>query len=183
MTLPVSSPFLEKDTPTVVVTPIDETKEDPDFNNTNKEMNTSTTLHKPSPLAKPLSIFQKPTYVEMPPGMTDVEKGASLYLSPSLSTPKYPREGTQSPLYAPCTAFSFDAHMKECTMWPSKTTLEQKAQLEKTSRTTGIGRFWSCRSRKHKLWIRVIIGVLVVAIAVAIAVGVSRAVGGGINHA
>jgi hypothetical protein len=66
---------------------------------------------------------------------------------------------------------------KDCTMWPSRVTLQAKAKQEKAKRS------WNPLLRlnkRQKLIAQIVIALLIVGAAVGIGVGVSRAVGGGV---
>jgi hypothetical protein len=66
---------------------------------------------------------------------------------------------------------------KDCTMWPSRATLQQRAKEEKKAKS------WNplCRlGKKQRLTAHIIIALVIVGAAVGIGVGVSRAVGGGV---
>jgi hypothetical protein len=66
---------------------------------------------------------------------------------------------------------------KDCTMWPSRATLKQRAIQEKTAKS------WNplCRlTKKQKFAAHIVIALVIIGAAVGIGVGVSRAVGGGV---
>lgn len=79
----------------------------------------------------------------------------------------------------------------DCAAWPTKETLEAKARamkLERRMQRSGRGccsccvtlrEQWRLKGRM-KLWVKILIGLLIVAAAVGIGIGVSRAVGGGV---
>ncbi|KAF2142163.1 uncharacterized protein K452DRAFT_227208 [Aplosporella prunicola CBS 121167] len=73
---------------------------------------------------------------------------------------------------------SVDGRVKECTVWPTKQTLREKAKQEKYKDRSC--RWWGDLSRKQKMWIKILIGLTIVALAVGLSVGISRAVGGGV---
>ncbi|KAK7522123.1 uncharacterized protein IWZ02DRAFT_123738 [Phyllosticta citriasiana] len=73
---------------------------------------------------------------------------------------------------------SMDGRVKECTVWPSKQTLHEKAKAAKVQR--GSCQWWGRMSKKHRLWLKILIALTVVALAVGLSVGISRAVGGGV---
>lgn len=107
----------------------------------------------------------------------DLEKGT---LSPLNST----RFGQPSPLYSPCREYSFAGRVKECTMWPSRQTLEAKAHKEKTNRRAGncygLSSRWGELTRLQRILVRIIICLVVVGLGVGLGVGISQAVGGGV---
>ncbi|TKA67497.1 hypothetical protein B0A49_08544 [Cryomyces minteri] len=74
---------------------------------------------------------------------------------------------------------SLDGNAKECTMWPSKKTLREKAKLQEKA-TRRMYNPMRNLSKKQKLYAKILIALLVVAAAVGIGIGVSRAVGGGV---
>lgn len=66
---------------------------------------------------------------------------------------------------------------KDCTMWPSRVTLQQRAIQEKRAKS------WNpmCRlTKKQKLIAQIVIALAIIGAAVGIGVGVSRAVHGGV---
>lgn len=73
---------------------------------------------------------------------------------------------------------SIDGRVKECTVWPTKQTLQDKARAAKTQRRTC--QWWGRLNKKQKIMVEVFIGLTVVALAVGLSVGISRAVGGGV---
>ena len=66
---------------------------------------------------------------------------------------------------------------KESSVWPCKTTLQQRSRELKRSKGCSPLRKLS---RKQRLWVKALIAVTVVALAVGVGVGVSRAVGAGV---
>jgi len=69
------------------------------------------------------------------------------------------------------------AQTKDCSMWPSRQALKQKAREEKKAKS------WNplCRlGKRQKLAAQIVIAFVVIGAAVGIGVGVSRAVGGGV---
>ncbi|KAF2003405.1 hypothetical protein P154DRAFT_84856 [Amniculicola lignicola CBS 123094] len=72
---------------------------------------------------------------------------------------------------------SVDGRVKECTMWPSRQAMLDKQKQTKRSR--GCSAFRSLNS-KQRLWVKIVIGLVIVAAAVGLGVGISRAVGGGV---
>ncbi|KAL0254765.1 hypothetical protein SLS55_009289 [Diplodia seriata] len=73
---------------------------------------------------------------------------------------------------------SIDGRVKECTVWPTKQTLQHKARAAKAQRRTC--QCWGRLTKKQKIMVEVLIGLTVVALAVGLSVGISRAVGGGV---
>lgn len=72
---------------------------------------------------------------------------------------------------------SVDGRVKECTMWPSKQTLMEKAKARKQERGCNPLR---TLDKKQKLWAKIFIALFIIAAAVGLGVGISRAVGGGV---
>jgi hypothetical protein len=72
---------------------------------------------------------------------------------------------------------SIDGRVKECTMWPSKQTMLEKAKARKRERGCNPMR---SLDKKQKLWCKIFIALFIVAAAVGLGVGISRAVGGGV---
>ncbi|KAI9818106.1 MAG: hypothetical protein M1827_000731 [Pycnora praestabilis] len=66
---------------------------------------------------------------------------------------------------------------KECTVWPGKQTLAQKARLAKKSRGCSPLRNLT---KQQKLWAKILIALVIIGAAVGIGIGISRAVGGGV---
>lgn len=73
---------------------------------------------------------------------------------------------------------SMDGRVKECTVWPTKQTLQDRARASKAKRRTC--QCWGRLTKKQKIITEVLIGLTVVALAVGLSVGISRAVGGGV---
>lgn len=68
----------------------------------------------------------------------------------------------------------------DTSVWPSRKELEEKAMMVKKEESR---KNWNCLgglSKKHRIMLRVLIGLLVAAVAVGLGVGISRAVGGGV---
>jgi len=107
----------------------------------------------------------------------DVEKGA---LTP-LGSERY---GQPSPLYSPCRQYSFTARVKECTMWPSRQTLEAKAHKEKSTRRAknyyGLSSRWGSLTKMQRLLVWIIIALVIIGCGVGLGVGISQAVGGSV---
>lgn len=74
--------------------------------------------------------------------------------------------------------YSVDGRVKECTMWPSRQTLQEKARARKAAR--GGCNPMRNLSKKQKLWVKIFIAMFVVAAAVGLGIGISKAVGGGV---
>lgn len=72
---------------------------------------------------------------------------------------------------------SVDGRVKECTMWPSRQAMLEKKK--KNQRARGCHLFRNLTTRQ-RLWVKIIIGLLIVAAATGLGVGISRAVGGGV---
>ncbi|KZF24765.1 hypothetical protein L228DRAFT_103777 [Xylona heveae TC161] len=66
---------------------------------------------------------------------------------------------------------------KECTMWPGRQTIKDRAKLEKKKREF---RLFRKLSKKQIIWIKVVIALFIIALAVGLGLGISKAVGGGI---
>jgi hypothetical protein len=93
---------------------------------------------------------------------TDLEAGLPLSAAPTQHTqPKV----------------SVDGRVKECTMWPSRQ--DQLVRKKEHKRARGCKLYRNLTSRQ-RLWVKIIIGLLVVAAAAGLGVGISRAVGGGV---
>ena len=72
---------------------------------------------------------------------------------------------------------SVDGRVKECTMWPSRQTLQAEEKQRRAARS------WNPLANlkpKQKLWVKILIALVIVALAVGLGVGISRAVGGGV---
>jgi hypothetical protein len=72
---------------------------------------------------------------------------------------------------------SVDGRVKECTMWPSRQAMLEKKKQTKRARGCKLYRNLNTRQR---LWVKIIIGLLIVAAATGLGVGISKAVGGGV---
>jgi hypothetical protein len=72
---------------------------------------------------------------------------------------------------------SVDGRVKECTMWPSRQAMLEKKK--RSQRARGCNLFRNLNSRQ-RLWVKIIIGLMIVAAATGLGVGISRAVGGGV---
>ncbi|KAK8168088.1 hypothetical protein IWX90DRAFT_483790 [Phyllosticta citrichinensis] len=73
---------------------------------------------------------------------------------------------------------SIDGRVKDCTVWPSKQALHEKAKAAKAQRTSC--QWWGRMSKKHRLWAKILIALTIIALAIGLSVGISRAVGGGV---
>jgi hypothetical protein len=71
-----------------------------------------------------------------------------------------------------------DGRLKECTQWPTKQSLKQKARLAKNKRQCCP--WWAGLTKKQKLIFKIVIALIFVGVVTAVAVGISRAVGGGV---
>ncbi|OCK95372.1 uncharacterized protein K441DRAFT_80314 [Cenococcum geophilum 1.58] len=91
----------------------------------------------------------------------DLESGSPISVTTTVSPPK----------------LSVDGRVKECTMWPSKQTMMERAKARKREQSCAPFRNLT---RKQKLWVKILIALFVVAAAVGLGVGISRAVGGGV---
>lgn len=91
----------------------------------------------------------------------DLESGSPISVTTTVSPPK----------------LSVDGKVKECTMWPSKQTMMERAKARKREQSCAPFRNLT---RKQKLWVKILIALFVVAAAVGLGVGISRAVGGGV---
>ncbi|KAF2239143.1 hypothetical protein EV356DRAFT_515377 [Viridothelium virens] len=111
----------------------------------------------------------------------DLEKGLRPTSLTNLSGSIGPRPSTDRLNY----------HHDSSTAWPTKQSLKAKARamkLERRLQRSGRGCCGSCvelRERcrlkgRMKLWVKILLGLLIVAAAVGIGIGVSRAVGGGV---
>lgn len=69
----------------------------------------------------------------------------------------------------PCT--------KDCTAWPGKQHLKQKSLAMKKSRVCSPLR---SLSKKQRLWVKILIGIVIVGLAVGVGVGISKATGTGV---
>ncbi|KAJ9668771.1 hypothetical protein H2201_001016 [Coniosporium apollinis] len=101
----------------------------------------------------------------------DLEAGSGLLPPPPLSTIT-----TQHTL----PKSSIEGRPKECTVWPSKQTLREKAHEERCQTGNPIVRRWRNMDNRQRLWFKIVIALLVIAAAVGIGIGISRAVGGGV---
>jgi hypothetical protein len=72
---------------------------------------------------------------------------------------------------------SVDGRLKECTMWPSRQAMMDKKK--QTKRARGCNLFRNLNS-KQRLWVKILIGLLVLGAAVGLGIGISKAVGGGV---
>lgn len=107
----------------------------------------------------------------------DLEKGA---LTPMDST----RNLALSPLYSPCQEYKVSGQVQECSVWPSKTTLKQKAHNEKSGRRAancyGLTRAWGNMSKKQRTYAKILLALCLLALVAGLGVGITRAVGGGV---
>jgi len=74
-------------------------------------------------------------------------------------------------------------------MWPSRQTLEAKAQQEKSGRRAkncyGLSSRWGALTRTQRLLVWILLALVVVGFGVGLGVGISQATGGGVytgNH-
>jgi len=117
----------------------------------------------------------------------DLEKGPQENLT-RLHTATSSAAGSVAPsscLYTPSRGYSVDGcRAKECSMWPSRQTLKEKAKQEKSFRRKGncfgLSARWGSLSKKQRLWTKILIALLVVAFAIGVGIGISKAVGGGV---
>ncbi|KAF2280889.1 uncharacterized protein EI97DRAFT_12002 [Westerdykella ornata] len=72
---------------------------------------------------------------------------------------------------------SVDGRVKECTMWPSRQAMLDKKRQNKQARSCSLFRNLSS---KQRLWVKIVIGLLIVAAATGLGIGISKAVGGGV---
>lgn len=72
---------------------------------------------------------------------------------------------------------SVDGQVKECTMWPTRQAMLEKKKKHQRARGCRLLRNLNSRQR---LWVKILIGLLLVAAATGLGVGISRAVGGGV---
>ena len=118
------------------------------------------------------------------PNANDLEAGSSQFLEVKLGGDNTSSSNPAAfpTLSAATTAtqpkVSVDGRVKECTAWPTKQTLREKAKQDKYKDRSC--RWWGDLSRKQKMWIKILIGLTIVALAVGLSVGISRAVGGGV---
>lgn len=115
----------------------------------------------------------------------DLESGAATPLAPSpLASNSHLDLPFAYTTRSNLGSYSIDGRPKECTMWPSKTTLREKALAEKQARRgRGLGRVgvvWARLDKRTKLWIKICIALFIVAAAVGLGIGISKVVGGGI---
>ncbi|QDS72667.1 hypothetical protein FKW77_002820 [Venturia effusa] len=93
-----------------------------------------------------------------------------------LKPPPMYKNDVESNAYLASTRSNLDA-TKDCTMWPSRVTLQQRAIQEKRAKS------WNpmCRlTKKQKLTAQIVIALAIIGAAVGIGVGVSKAVHGGV---
>ncbi|GAB7353278.1 hypothetical protein MBLNU459_g3783t1 [Dothideomycetes sp. NU459] len=156
------------DTPktlTPVVTQEDRSNKTPFYSHSSAA---ASQLSMPSPsLKSPVAVYE-----------TDLEAGRATNSQLNLSGIRTNASGYRS---------SLDARPKECTMWPTKETLREKAKQEKcrkmSTRGFGCGRVnvaWAHLDKKQRLWYKIALALFLVAIAVALGVGITKAVGGGV---
>ena len=77
--------------------------------------------------------------------------------------------------------YNYGIHETDSSVWPSKKALEEKALVakrEERKRRHGRFLFMAGLTKKQKLCIQILVGVLVVGAAVGLGVGISKAVGG-----
>jgi hypothetical protein len=79
-------------------------------------------------------------------------------------------KGDTQQLRTPCRT-------KECAVWPGKRTL--KAQMKAGRRQRGCNPLRNL-GKRTRIWVKIVIGLLIVGLAVGIGVGISKAVGGGV---
>ena len=72
---------------------------------------------------------------------------------------------------------SLDGKVKECTMWPTRQAMIEKKKKHQRARSCNLFRGLNS---KQWLWLKIVVGLLVVAAATGLGVGISRAVGGGV---
>lgn len=87
--------------------------------------------------------------------------------------------------YATTQKHSIDGRPKECTMWPTKETLREKAKAQKAKEQNtkwggSMKTKWDSMTKKQRLYIQILVILLIVALAVGLGIGISRAVGGGV---
>ncbi|KAJ8109577.1 hypothetical protein OPT61_g7363 [Boeremia exigua] len=111
-----------------------------------------------------VSAPQSKTHLEINTFERDLEAGAPLSAATTQQLPK-------------CSVDGRVREVKECTMWPSRQAVLEKRKVHK--RQKGCNLFQGL-STKQRLWIKIIIGLLVIGAAVGLGVGISRAVGGGV---
>lgn len=119
---------------------------------------------------------------------TDLEAGEQL--SPSVTPNGNRLDFTTSPFHCPSAAdsrYSVNTKPMECSMWPSRQTLQDKHRAEKTKRKIArsgcwapVARRWTAMDKRQRLWFKIFVALLISAVAVALGVGISRAVGGGV---
>lgn len=90
----------------------------------------------------------------------------------------------QTPSYATTVMSGFKKN-KECTVWPTKETLREKAKAQKAMDHQrhccgSIRTKWANLTHKQRVWTRVVVLLLIIALAVGLGVGISRAVDGGV---
>lgn len=158
----------------------------PDAIDTSTQLTPSRSPSPPAAAVAIHSITKKP-YLSV--YETDLEAGSTLtrstsHLSQTLEPPSYPTYNVSS--FA-SSAVSINTYTKECTMWPSKATLTEKARADKARRCSakavrGCGpvyRAWVGLSWTQRTWCKVLFALAVVALAVGLGVGITRAVDGG----
>lgn len=76
---------------------------------------------------------------------------------------------------------------KECEIWPSRQTLADRRLEEKQRRRKEkfggacfgpVSAYWQRSSRRRKLWIKILVGLIIVGVVIAIGLGISIAVNG-----
>jgi len=110
---------------------------------------------------------------------TPLTSHSALDLPHVMPTPSYATTAMDG--YRP----SFEGRAKECTVWPTKETLREKARVRKAERqqTRWCGSTktkWDAMTKKQRLWIRLLVLLIIIAVAVGVGVGVSKAVNGGV---
>jgi len=80
---------------------------------------------------------------------------------------------------------SFEGRTKECTIWPTKETLRDKAKAQKVKKQQKtwhgcLKTKWDDMSKKQRIWVRVLVLLVIVALAFGLGIGISRAVHAGI---
>lgn len=118
----------------------------------------------------------------------DLEAGGQL--SPMVTPSGNRLDLTNSPFLCPSATgsrYSINSRPKECTVWPSKETLKEKAKTEKARRREAAGgcwapvaRSWGRMDKRQRLWFKILVALLIAGMAVGLGVGISRAVGGGV---
>lgn len=182
----------EKVTFGLVVSPVEETEGVHDTS-----LHTPPTQHTPFyalPSAQP-SLQSLPSKKEPNVAVYETDLEANHHLGSELATPMVSSSNLDLPAARPMlsqatTAMSgyrrsYDAQARDCTVWPTKETLREKAKAQKAKeqQRTWCGPMktkWASLQKKQRLWIRILVFLVIVAFAVGLGVGITKAVHGGV---